>query len=128
MTDSDEEIPDAPEGLRDRGREFWNDMQRAVLDDDAEFDTSETAALEEACRVLDTIAQLSDAVDRDGHTTAGSRGQLVLHPALSEIRLQQTTLARLLGIVKLPEDPQERDRWRTARAKAGASARWNRRG
>ncbi|WP_426325710.1 P27 family phage terminase small subunit [Microbacterium sp. E-13] len=125
--DQDDALPNAPEGLNERGREFWNAMQLAVLEDDAEFDTSETAALEEACRVLDTIGQLSNRVDRDGYTVTGSRGQIVVHPAVQEIRLQQTTLARLLGIVKLPEDPKERERWLISRAKAGAAGRWEKR-
>ncbi|MFF2485267.1 P27 family phage terminase small subunit [Microbacterium sp. NPDC058062] len=119
--DKDDEIPDPPEGLRDRGRAFWNEMQELGT-----WDEAETLAIEEACRCLDAIAELSVAVDRDGHTVSGSRGQIVVHPGVQEIRLQQTTMARLLGLVRMPlsdEEQAEFEAWKTKRAKAGAAAR-----
>ena len=39
-----------------------------------------------ACAARDTIAALEEAVERDGTTTRGSRNQIVVHPALLEIR------------------------------------------
>lgn len=73
--------------------------------------------------MLDVIDELVGVLGRDGTMTVGSTGQPVVHPVVAEIQ-QQQTFGRLMGLVRLPEDEQAADRFRTERAKAGAAARW----
>lgn len=108
-----------PEGLSERGSAFWRELHEAL-----EFDGKESALLFEACRVLDLIDDLAGVLERDGSMTVGSAGQPVVHPAVSEIRQLQQTFGRLMQLIRLPEDVAAADRFHTARAKAGAAARW----
>lgn len=108
-----------PEGLAERGLAFWRELHDAL-----EFDGKEAALLFEACRVLDLIDELASVLDGDGAMTVGSAGQPVVHPAVSEIRQLQQTFGRLMQLIRLPEDEAAADRFHTARAKAGAAARW----
>ncbi|MDN4639700.1 P27 family phage terminase small subunit [Agreia sp. PsM10] len=85
-----------PRILKDRGRKLWRDLQR-----EAEFDPHETPVLLETCRTVDTIDALADAIERDGVMITGSQGQSVINPAVAELRQQQQSLARLMGILNL---------------------------
>lgn len=114
-----EEVVEPPVGLGLRGSAFWRELHEAL-----EFEPKESALVLEACRVLDVIDELVGVLERDGSMTKGSAGQPVVHPVVAEIRQQQQTFGRLMGLVRLPEDEQAADRFRTARAKAGAAARW----
>jgi hypothetical protein len=64
----------APEGLGDAGRNLWYSIIGAVAAGN-ELDERELHSLERACRCADEIALLEAAVDRDGVTVEGSRGQ-----------------------------------------------------
>src|SRR5581483_4306575 len=95
-----------PKGFKAPGKALW----RAILADlqgDWELDRRELHFLERACRVEDQIAELEKAVAEDGATVAGSRGQTVVHPALSEARQLALVQQRLLGSLEL-SDPTER--------------------
>ena len=117
----EEEIPTPPDVLRDRGAGFWRELNGRLR-----LDEKQLSILFEACRSLDTIEGLAAAVESDGLMITGSQGQQVLHPAVTEIRQQQVTFARLVAQMNLPEDEKARDLFRFRRAQAGASARWNR--
>ena len=112
--------PSPPQGLAERGVQFWIDLHESL-----EFDPQETALLTEACRTLDRIEAL-EALLAGGLTSVGSTGQTVVHPAVAELRQQQAGFARLMGAVNLPADVATADRFRSARAHAGAAARWER--
>ena len=114
--------PDPPSGLADRGQGFWTSMNSLLPD----FNRKELTLLEEACRSLDSIEALAQAVDRDGLMVSGSKGQLVLHPAVSELRQQQLVFSRLMMAMRLPEDSAAEQQMRSKRARLGASARWER--
>lgn len=106
-----------PQGLGDRGGAFW-----LALTDVLEFSPQETEVLMEACRTLDRIDDLTAAIDTDGTVVKGSMGQKVLHPAVAEVRQLQASFVRLTDALHLPEDVEAKDKFRTARAKAGAAA------
>ena len=117
-----------PTGLGRAGARLW----RSVLGDlDAgwELDARELHLLRRACRCADELEQLEDVVDRDGATGPGSRGQLVVHPALTEARQLRLTQLRLLSAIEMV-DPVEARRSATpaqARARQAAEARWKHR-
>lgn len=95
-----------PKGLGEAGRELW----RSVLADVAEgwrLDARDLALLEAACRAADRVQVLEDAVDADGLMVSGSTGQEVLHPAVSEARMQRQLMTALLAKVELAP-PQQR--------------------
>jgi P27 family predicted phage terminase small subunit len=117
--------PEPPRSLRGPGKRLW----RAILSDlaaDWELDRREEHLLLRACRCADELERLEKVLDRDGLTAAGSRGQTVVHPALSEARQIRLTQMRLLGAIELV-DPQTAMRSATpaqARARKAAETRW----
>lgn len=60
-----------------------------------------TALSQAGMKLRDRIAQLRALVDAEGLMIANSQGRR-LHPAVSEIRAQQLTLARLLATLQVP--------------------------
>lgn len=109
---------ESPEGLSERGRAFWISLTEVL-----EFAPQEAEVLLEACRTLDRIDALTEAIEDDGTMILGSMGQKILHPAISEVRQLQASFVRLTGALHLPEDAAAAEKFRTARAKAGAIAR-----
>ncbi len=75
--------------------------------------------------MLDRLELLATVITQDGATTVGSKGQVVVHPALGEARNHQLVLHRLVSALALPDDegatvptPQR------LRAQHAAAARW----
>ena len=89
----------APKGLGTRGRAFW----RRVTSD-FELAIDELELLVEVARALDECEALHQVVDEQGRTVTGSRGQVVAHPALAELRQTRIMLGRLLAQLELPDD------------------------
>lgn len=113
-----------PKGLGARGRAFW----RATVRD---FDLSdvECEVLREACRLLDEVDSLREAIDADGVTVTGSQGQTRVNPAIGEVRQHRLALARLLAQLDLPDVDGGRVLTPTqARASRAAQTRWGTRG
>jgi P27 family predicted phage terminase small subunit len=98
--------PRAPKGLADPGRTLW----RRVVGDVAEgwqLDARDLALLEAACRLADMASELEQVVESDGVTAWGSTGQVVVHPALVELRQHRAAIAALLAKVELaPPQPR----------------------
>lgn len=117
-----------PEGLQKRGRAFWRALTTASNERQQvlEFSTAERETLLEACRTLDRIDDLTAAIDRDGTMIAGSKDQMILHPAIGELRQQQASYVRLVASLNLPEDVAATKDFQQRRAKAGAQGRWGR--
>ncbi len=113
-----------PAGLAEAGRALWLALVGDVAED-WELDRRELHLLERACVCADRLAELDAAVERDGATTRGSRGQLVVHPALSEGRMLELVQMRLLKTVELA-DPAEARSPASSRGKRAADARWSR--
>lgn len=110
----------APAGLGARGRAFW---RRTV--GEYELTPAEAELLVEVCRVLDTCADLAEAIRADGTTVAGSKGQPRVHPAIAELRAQRLALGRLLGQLGLEDDDGAAlPTPRSVRARKAAESRW----
>jgi len=119
--------PKPPTDLGKAGKALWRSIL-ADLDADWELDARELRLLGEACRTADELADLQAVLDKDGLTTAGSRGQTVVHPAVGEVRQLRLVLLRCLSAIEMV-DPQAAIRSATpaqARARRAAEARWGR--
>lgn len=113
--------PSKADGLAPRGLAFWDALQA-----DTEFDAHDEEILLEACRTLDTIDQLSEAIASDGVMVVGSQGQPVLNGAIAERRQQQQSLGRLIAMLNLDAEYTGAilQREATKNAKKAANARW----
>ena len=76
----------------------------AALGDDTEWDEKDLVVLEMAQRQSNDIQKLEEALAADGMTVRGSAGQVRLHPAVAELRLQRAALTRLLAQIALPDE------------------------
>lgn len=113
-------IRPAPRGLGQRGRRYW----REILGTFALSD-SELHLLMEVCRTLDTLDQLAESVAKDGATVAGSAGQVVVNPCITEARGQRVVLHRLISALNLPdEDGAAIPTAHSQRGKAANAVRW----
>lgn len=97
----------------------------------ADFDlrVDELVLLEDAARTLDLIERMQAVIDEAPLTVPGSREQVTTHPLLLEVRQHRMLLARLLGQLKLPEEPDAA--WQKAidrrhNARGAVLARWQR--
>lgn len=116
---SDRKAP-VPTGLRSRGRAFWRTVQAGY-----DLDVAEGELLVEVCRALDECEALHAVVEEQGRTVSGSRGQIVAHPALSELRSTRLMLGRLLAQLELPdEEGSSLPTPSQARGRRAASSRW----
>ena len=115
--------PKPPTELGNAGQRLWS----AIVADVGRgwrLDARELHLLERACRIEDELRQLERVIDADGLTTAGSRGQTIIHPALSEARQLRLVQQRLLGGIELCDPSQGTRNASTAHAGAAARARW----
>ena len=117
--------PKPPSGLKAAGKRLW----KAIIGDleaGWALDRRELHLLERACRCEDEMRDLEAAVDRDGPTATGSKGQVVVHPAVLECRQLRLTQLRLLAALELedPEGSATRATPASKRARRAARARW----
>lgn len=117
--------PAAPSDLGPGGRRLWADVTGAY-----ELEGHELRLLAEACRTVDTLGELENRVAVEGATTTGSKGQTVVHPAVSEARQQRLVLSRLLAQLDLEDDDggQTVPSPASLRARHAANVRWQGRG
>jgi hypothetical protein len=78
----------------------------------------------EAGRLLDRVDAIAAAVEADGLTISGSRGQPRPHPLLAEQRQTALALGRLLDLLGLTEPVEQSESRTTARARHAAEVRW----
>lgn len=103
----------APDGLKARGRRFWDHVKATYELSDAEWEV-----LPEACRTLDIVEDL----DRRARRSEDTAERLTLY---REARLQRQGLHRLLAALNLPDEEGESlPSPKTARARKAADARW----
>jgi P27 family predicted phage terminase small subunit len=121
---ADNARPKPPRGLGTHGRDLWLAII-GELEDDWRLDARELHLLERAARCADEMAILEATIDEQGPTVKGSRGQIVVHPALQEARQLRLTQQRLLKDLELvdPATVREREPLSTQRARAAANAR-----
>ena len=116
-----------PAGLKAAGRSLWKRIL-GDLDDGWELDQRELVLLERACRVADQLHALGAVIDADGMTVPGSKGQTVVHPAVSEARQLELVQLRLWSALQLADPVTARAASpRGQRAAKAADARWSRR-
>jgi hypothetical protein len=89
-----------------------NDLRKRI---EAEFDlaTAEPSwveVYEVACATLDTVQQLEALIASDGLVTSGSKQQIVIHPAVIELRHQRQAYARLVSQLGMPDRPRSHHR------------------
>lgn len=112
-----------PSHLDRAGLRLW----REVLDTH-ELRPDEMRILEDACGEADMITLLV-AITQSEHFdpySEGSMGQQVINPVISELRQHRSTLATLLGKLKLTEAAGESAADVSNKARAAAQARWAR--
>jgi hypothetical protein len=113
---------DEPSGLNEAGLRLWRSiLPRYSLRPD------ELRVLEDACYEADVIDRLQKELDVSPLVTAGSMGQEVAHPTVSEVRQHRTALRALLAQLKLPDTPAQngaRKAQVSADARKAARARW----
>lgn len=120
---TDKTTPKPPESLRDAGKSLW----KAIIADLGQgwrLDARELHFLERSCRIEDELHELERVIDTDGLTTAGSRGQTTIHPALAEARQLRLVQQRLLGSIELCDPAQGTKKLSSLRAGHAARARW----
>lgn len=110
---------EAPKTLDAAGKALWARVVPAYT-----LRVDELAVLEAACKTADMIATLDKEWDALGKPflTRGSMGQDVIHPLIGELRAQQSQLAKLLGLLKLPDEVTGAVGANPARA--AAATRW----
>lgn len=89
--------PRPPRGLNAPGRRLW----RSILTD-YDLEEHETALLVLACRTVDRLDDIAEALVGEPLTVSNFRGDPVAHPLLNEQRQQSLTLARLLASLRIP--------------------------
>jgi hypothetical protein len=75
--------------------------------DKFELNDHELLVLREACRTVDLLDTLQAAIDEDGPLQRWGEGSKA-HPAAVEVRQHRVTLARLLGVLAIPVDDEDR--------------------
>jgi hypothetical protein len=89
--------PLMPVDLRADGEALWLSVVSKYRLTDTEMVT-----LVNACRTMDTIADLQKSLDEYGVTIMQPSGRLAANPSASEIRQQRLTAARLIASLRLP--------------------------
>ena len=123
-------IPRAPAGLAKRGSSLW----KAVTGDFV-LGTTETEVLGLACRTLDRINALEEALRGAKATVEGSQGQPRPNPLAGELRAEVLLASKLLAQLGIPTDLEAEDlhgSWQgltpSERGKKAAARRWASRG
>lgn len=112
--------PKAPAGLGAAGRKLW----REVLADFA-LPPDGQALLVQACRTVDELEQLREAIADAEVMTTGSQGQPVASPLFAEARAHRATLAKLISQLALPdEEDVPKLTGAQERARNAAQTRW----
>lgn len=135
MSDSDPTAKPAPPpppdlvkfGRKDgAGRRLWKQI---VTSRKYDLRPDELMILEHACREADLIDEIALEAKGADKLVRGSMGQRVINPLISELRQHRTTLATLLGKLKLPDDaPAGGQVPRSVSARNAASSRWDKTG
>lgn len=89
-----------PKSLGPVGRGLWRKVAGDVQPGWA-LDERDYALMLGACEAADRVAQLDALVASEGLMVKGSRGQMILNPAIGEARLQRQQSTALLAKVEL---------------------------
>jgi hypothetical protein len=111
----------APTKLGKNSRKLWNETTEKY-----DLRPDELRVLEDACRQMDLVDRLEDALVGASLIVEGSQRQPVANPLVTEIRQHRATLQRLLGALKLPDEDGRATKSRSESAREAANARWRR--
>jgi len=103
-----------PEDWTESARELFAE----VIAERPDLGGAELGALEHACYLTSAAERLDEIARAAGMVSTGSTGQVVVHPAITEARLQRDSAARILARLT----PTRRERF-TARAGRAATVR-----
>lgn len=107
------DVPDVPDGLRDRGQREWVNIWtagQAWLAPQQDFYWVEMIA-----HAYDEIEEYRATIAKDGLTSLGSQGQMVAHPLIAEIRRAEAVIMKALSILGF--SPSDRARLGLAEVK-----------
>lgn len=114
---------ETPANLGEQGSQLWSDVN-----DDHDLRVDELRILEDACREVDLIERLEEALRGQPLLVKGSMGQVVASPLVQELRQHRALVARLLGALRLTDGEEaggELDaRARSSQARQAALTRW----
>jgi hypothetical protein len=91
-----------PQGLQPEGIKLWQ-----AVTVDYELDQHELALLLAACRTVDRLEDIAEALQGAPLTVENKRGDLIVQPLLVEQRQQSLVLARLVASLRLPSGETE---------------------
>lgn len=117
--------PSMPQKLGPKARRIWRAITTTY-----QLRADELRVLEDACREVDLIERLEDALRDAALVVHGSQGQPVANPLVQELRQHRGVLSRLLITLKLPDSEDGRAAAaageRSSSARNAANARWRR--
>lgn len=119
-------LNEPPEGLGPQGLCLWEEIAGTFV-----LRVDELRVLGDACREVDLIERMHAELQDARLVVKGSMGQDVANPLVQELRQHRSLVARLLAVLKLPdEDGQEEHdaRARSSQARKAALTRWGRAG
>jgi hypothetical protein len=96
-------FPVAPKGLGPEGRSVWSKVRADAAANEYELRPDEVVTLSQACRALDRLEELREALAGQQLLTVGSTRQVVVHPLVAEVRAHEAHVAALLARIKLPD-------------------------
>ena len=111
----------APSNLGAKSKRLWTEITSSY-----ELRADELRILEDACREIDIIERLETEFRTADTMVRGSQGQLVASPLLQELRQHRAVAARLLGMLKLPDEDGRQQESVSNAARKAANARWSR--
>lgn len=113
-------LMEAPQGLGPQGSCLWQEIAEGF-----ELRVDELRVLGDACRTVDLIERMEEAMKDAPLVVTGSQGQPVANPLVQELRQYRSLVARLLASLKLPDEDEGRDaRDRSSHARHAALMRW----
>ena len=115
------EAVEAPEGLREAGRALWDEVL-------ADFDLAadERALLVQACRTVDELERIGQALTDGPIVVTGSTGQPKASGLFAEARAHRLVLGKLLEQLKLPAEGENQGKTAAQlRAQNAARTRWD---
>ncbi|MCX5114378.1 hypothetical protein OOK13_39155 [Streptomyces sp. NBC_00378] len=114
------DVPEAPSGLGEAGRALWVEILSEY-----ELAPDERMLLVQACRTVDELEMLADALVDGAVVVHGSTGQPKASGLFAEARAHRVVLAKLLEQLALPADGDEEGKSPAQlRAQKAAQARW----
>lgn len=112
-----------PARLGAAGEAFWCSTL-----EEFELNPAELQVLEAACRTVDELCVLTEALSGASATVLGSTGQPRAHPLFAEVRAHRKVLESLTSALGLPMPDEASGRPRTPAARRAARARWSKPG